>query len=294
MTWLIVGATGQLGRALCVNLRERGIDFCAWGSSELDIRINNLCLEQIVALKPSIIINAAAWTDVDGAESDPNAAAAVNNFGAMNLALASKAVEAIFVHISTDYVFSGISSQPWREDDLRSPECIYGITKADGEISVLNEYPEKSYILRTAWLYSQWGNNFVKSMTRLALLGNDLVRVVDDQVGQPTSASGLANQIVDTVLAKLPFGTYHGTNSGQGSRFDCAVEVFRSCGVSTSRVVPISTKDFLQKAKRPTYSVLGHDRWSTIGADGINVLPMIDWKIALNNSMPDIITSVQI
>ena len=293
MTWLIVGATGQLGRALCSNLLDRGIKFSAWGSSELDIRINNLCIEKIAALNPSIVINAAAWTDVDAAESDPKGADAVNNFGALNLASASKAIGAVFVHVSTDYVFSGISSQPWNEADLWSPECIYGITKAAGEISVLNEYGEKSYILRTAWLYSQWGNNLVKSMARYALLGSDVVRVVNDQIGQPTSASDLANQIVETVLAKLPFGIYHGTNSGQVSRFDCALEVFKLCRVSVARLVPISTKEFVQKAKRPAYSVLGHDRWSIISKDGISVSPMNDWKIALNNSMPAIISAVK-
>jgi len=295
MSWLVLGGNGQLGRALSVVLAEHGIDYLSWGSSELDIRSGSECAEKIGALAPSVIINAAAWTDVDGAESDPDGAHAVNAVGPLNLATAAKAAGAIFIHVSTDYVFSGMSDKPWQEDDLHAPVSVYGMTKAAGEVAVLSEYSEGSYIIRTAWLYSPWGKNFAKTMTRLALTGNGEVKVVDDQVGQPTSALDLANQIVDTVLAKLPFGIYHGTNSGQGSWFDFAREIFTLCGpgVDAERVVKTDSSSFVRPAKRPAYSVLGHDAWDRVGTSGSVVSPMRDWRAALREVMPGILETVQ-
>ena len=294
MTWLVVGGNGQLGKALSLVLSERGIEYLSWGSSELDIRSGSLCSEKIGDLTPSVIINTAAWTDVDGAESDPDGAHAVNAVGALNLAIAAKAVGAVFAHVSTDYVFSGVSDRPWQEDDLRAPVSIYGISKAAGEVAVLSEYPEHSYIFRTAWLYSQWGKNFAKTMTRLALTGDGEVKVVDDQVGQPTSALDLAHQIVDTIEATLPFGIYHGTNRGQGSWFDFAQEIFALCGseVAVGRVVRTDSSSFIRPAKRPAYSVLGHNSWKIVGTSGLTVSAMRDWKTALRELMPSILEAV--
>jgi len=293
MTWLVVGGNGQLGKALSIVLGERGIDFRAWGSEDLDIRSALKCVDLIGALKPSVIINAAAWTDVDGAVADPDGAHAVNAVGALNLAVAAKAAGAVFVHVSTDYVFSGISDRPWREDDLRAPVSVYGTTKAAGEVAVLSEYSERSYIFRTAWLYSQWGKNFVKTMTRLALSGDGEVRVVDDQVGQPTSAMDLAEQIVSSIEAQLPFGIYHATNSGQGSWFDFAQEIFKLCGEPVEPVVRTDSSSFVRPAKRPAYSVLGHDVWGAVGVTGASVDAMRDWKMALREAMPAIISAVK-
>jgi dTDP-4-dehydrorhamnose reductase len=249
----------------------------------------------IGALKPSVVINAAAWTDVDGAESDPEGAHAVNAEGALNLAVAAKAVGAVFASISTDYVFSGIGSVPWKESDLRAPVSVYGTTKAAGEVAVLDQYAERSYVFRTAWLYSEWGKNFAKTMVRLALSSDSEVKVVDDQIGQPTSALDLAEQIVSAIEAKLPFGIYHGTNSGQSSWFEFAQEIFRLSGdgVSVDRVVRTDSSSFVRPAKRPAYSVLGHYAWSAFGADGVSVSPMREWKTALSEVMPSIISAVK-
>jgi len=296
MTWLVVGGNGQLGKALSVVLGERGIDFRAWGFEDLDIRSALTCADLIGALKPSVIINAAAWTDVDGAESNPNGAHAVNAVGALNLAVAAKSVGAIFAHVSTDYVFSGVSDRPWCEDDLRAPVSAYGKSKAAGELAVLNEYAEHSYIFRTAWLYSQWGKNFAKTMTRLALTGDGEVRVVNDQIGQPTSAIDLANQIVESILAELPFGIYHATNTGGASWFEFAQEIFKLCGPegSAARLVPVSSIEFDRPAKRPSFSVLGHDAWNVVGANGSSVGAMRDWKIALREVWPVIVSAVKV
>lgn len=293
MTWLVVGANGQLGKALSVVLGERGITFRAWGSEDIDVRSALLTLQYISALKPAVIVNAAAWTDVDGAEGNVDSAYAVNAEGALNLANAAKAVGAVFAHVSTDYVFSGVGATPWKEDDLRAPVSVYGKTKAAGEVAVLSHYAEASYIFRTAWLYSQWGKNFAKTMTRLALLGESEVRVVDDQVGQPTSSLDLASQIIDTVVAKLPFGIYHATNSGQASWFEFASEIFGLAGASIDRVVRTDSSAFARPARRPAYSVLGHDAWKAVGADGISLEPMRDWRLALTNAMPVIISAVK-
>ena len=168
------------------------------------------------------------------------------------------------------------------------------MTKAAGEVAVLSEYPEHSYIFRTAWLYSQWGKNFAKTMTRLALTGDGEVKVVDDQVGQPTSALDLAHQIVDTIEATLPFGIYHGTNRGQGSWFDFAQEIFALCGseVAVGRVVRTDSSSFIRPAKRPAYSVLGHNSWKIVGTSGLTVSAMRDWKTALRELMPSILEAV--
>jgi len=295
MTWVVVGGNGQLGKAMSAVLGERGVDFRAWGSEDLDIRSAHGTSELISALKPSVVINAAAWTDVDGAESNPDGAHAVNAEGALNLAISAKAVGAVFAHVSTDYVFSGVSDRPWQESDLRAPVSVYGTTKAAGEVAVLSEYPEKSYVFRTAWLYSEWGKNFAKTMARLALTGDGEVKVVGDQIGQPTSAMDLAGQIVSSIEAQLPFGIYHATNSGQASWFEFAQEIFELCGdgVSVDRVVRTDSSSFIRPAKRPAYSVLGHDAWSALGASGVSVEPMCDWKIALREAMPAIISVVK-
>lgn len=293
MTWLILGVNGQLGKSLSRVLIDRKIDFQPWGSKELDITSDLLCTERIGDLRPSVVVNVAAWTDVDGAESNPEAAFAVNHIGAKNIAKAAKAVRAVFVHVSTDYVFSGIAASPWKEDDLLAPMSVYGASKAAGEVAVLSEYAECSYIFRTAWLYSQWGKNFAKTMTRLALSSDGEVRVVADQVGQPTFALDLANQIVNSVIAQLPFGIYHGTNSGQGSWFDFASEVFELSGALSSRVVPVSSGEFVRPAMRPAYSVLSHDAWKAFGCGEVSVPEMRDWRLALYEAMPAIISSVK-
>ncbi len=294
MTWLIVGGNGQLGSALSFVLEQRRIEFVAWGSKDLDIRSGNNTLELITAIKPTVIINAAAWTDVDGAENNFEAVHDVNAQGALNLTLAAKAVHAVFVQISTDYVFSGLGNQPWKVDDVRDPATAYGKTKVAGEDAVLSNYLEHSYIFRSAWLFSQWGNNFAKTITRFALKanlnsdGSDLVKVVNDQVGQPTSAIDLSNQIIEAVLAKVPFGIYHATNSGQASWCEFAQEIFRLAGADVSRIIPVSTSEFPKTAKRPQYSVLSDEAWLNT-----SLPPRRSWKLALAEAMPAIMSAVE-
>jgi dTDP-4-dehydrorhamnose reductase len=288
MTWLITGASGQLGIAVSQELGELGLLFKAWSSKDLNITQGPIVQDFVSDLSPRVIINCAAWTDVDGAELNELQASRVNGDGAENLALAAKNCGAKLIHISTDYVFSGESKSPWQTGDAINPQSAYGRTKAAGESRVLENYPVNSSIIRTAWLYSPWGKNFAKTMTRLAINGGGEVRVVNDQMGQPTSATDLAKQLVEFGLSNSPAGTYHGTNSGQGTWFEFAQEIFKLVGADTNRVVPVSSSEFPRPAKRPSYSVLSHDAWTKT-----TVEPMRDWRIALAGAMPAIITAVK-
>jgi dTDP-4-dehydrorhamnose reductase len=240
------------------------------------------------SISPEVIINAAAWTDVDGAETNESAASEVNAIGPQNLAIAAKKVGVRMVQVSTDYVFSGASTAPWNEGAEHDPQSVYGSTKSEGEKFVLSELPSASYVVRTAWLYSADRKNFAKTMIKFALNGDGEVRVVNDQVGQPTFAADLARQITNLLISDAPTGIYHGTNSGQTTWFEFAQEIFKLVGADASRVVPVSTSEFPRPAKRPSFSVLGHDNWAKT-----NVALMRDWRIALTEAMPAIISAVE-
>lgn len=287
MSWLITGGSGQLGIAVSQELGERGILFDSWGSKELDITQSPIVHDVIAKFSPAVIINCAAWTDVDGAEKEELSASRVNSDGAENIVRAAKECGAKLIHISTDYVFSGQGENPWEVDGEINPQSAYGRTKAQGENRVLATDSENSSIVRTAWLYSPWGKNFAKTMTKLAIKGEGDVRVVNDQVGQPTSAIDLAKQLVDLGLSDSPAGIYHGTNSGQATWFEFAQEIFKLAGAEVGRVIPVSSSEYPRPAKRPTYSVLSHEAWAKT-----SIKPMRDWRIALAEAMPAIISAV--
>jgi dTDP-4-dehydrorhamnose reductase len=288
MTWLITGVSGQLGIAVSQELDDQGLFYNACSSKDLNITEGPVVGEFVSVLSPKLIINCAAWTDVDGAETNELQAHRVNGEGAENLALAAKNCGAKLIHISTDYVFSGESNSPWQTSDAVNPQSAYGRSKAAGESRVLKNYPTNSSIVRTAWLYSPWGKNFAKTMTLLAIKGVSEVRVVNDQMGQPTSAIDLAQQLVEFSLSNSPAGIYHGTNSGQATWFEFAQEIFKLVGANTNRVVPVSSSEYPRAAKRPQYSVLGHESWAKT-----TIQPMRNWRIALEEAMPSIISVVK-
>ena len=288
MKWLVTGANGQLGQALSAQLADEGLDFAALDSKQLDITNLNQVSEIISNLRPEVIINTAAWTDVEGAENNRGAAFKVNEKGVENLVLAARATNSVFMHISTDYVFSGYSNKPWSENSPMNPCGVYGLSKAAGEIVIGRLFPERSYILRTAWLYSQYGQNFAKTICSLALNSEEEVRVVDDQVGQPTNAQNLASQVISLVNSRAKFGVYHGTNSGQASWFEFAKEIFKLTGANINRVIPVHSSEYPRLAERPTYSVLGQESWHGSGTN-----PMQNWKRALEEAMPAILDSIE-
>jgi dTDP-4-dehydrorhamnose reductase len=288
MSWLITGGSGQLGIAVTQELDKLSIAFDAWSSKDLDITQSSRVREAIEKLGPTVIINCAAWTDVDGAESREIDASRVNRDGPEHLAAAAKLSNSKLIHVSTDYVFSGKSQSPWQIADEINPQSAYGRTKAQGESRVLVSHPENSFVVRTAWLYSPWGKNFAKTMTKLAINSEGEVRVVNDQVGQPTSASDLAKQLVELGLSTSPAGIYHGTNSGQATWFEFAQEIFKLASADVSRVIPVSSSEYPRPAKRPSYSVLSHDAWASTA-----VKPMRNWQIALADAMPAMISAVR-
>lgn len=274
MKYLIVGAGGMLGTDLQAALAGR--DVTALTRADLDVSDASAVADAVAG--HDVVINAAAYTKVDDAESHEDAAYAVNATGAGNLAVAASSAGAKLVQISTDYVFDGAATSPYAEGTPVAPVSAYGRTKAAGERLALEALPEGTYIVRTAWLYGQHGPNFAKTM--LTLAGKlDTVSVVDDQVGQPTWTLDLARQIVALVDADAPVGIYHGTASGQGSWFDFAGAVFAGAGLDPARVLRTDSSQFVRPAPRPAYSVLGHDAWSDAG------LPVMrDWREALDEA----------
>jgi dTDP-4-dehydrorhamnose reductase len=234
--------------------------------------------------EPTVVINCAAWTAVDDAESNEAAALRANGVGPELLALACVEIGAWMVQISTDYVFAGDASSPYSETDEPAPLTAYGRTKLAGEIAVQKVLPDSHYIVRTAWLYGINGNNFPKTMLKL-LAERDTVSVVTDQVGQPTYARDLAHQLIALIDAKPAAGTFHGTNSGVASWFEFAQAVFEDADADPARVLPTDSASFVRPAPRPAYSVLGHDAWAAAG-----LAPMRDWRSALDEAFKDGLT----
>ena len=269
--YLITGAAGMLGRDLQAALAGR--DVTAFDRTELDITDRAAVLAQVIGY--DVVINAVAYTKVDDAETNEDAAYAINATGPQNLALAASATGAKLVQVSTDYVFDGSATEPYSEDTPLNPISAYGRTKAAGEAFVLEEHPAGSYIVRTAWLYGEHGPNFPKTMLKLAA-ARDTLSVVDDQVGQPTWTADLAAQIVALLDSGAPAGIYHGTSSGVTSWFGFARAVFATAGLDPERVTPTDSSQFVRPAPRPAYSVLGHDAWAAAGLS-----PIRDWREAL-------------
>lgn len=287
MTWLIFGSNGQLGSHICDLLEKKRIEYVALNKSQGSIGDANFVNMQVSLIKPSAIVNCAAWTDVDGAEKDEYKAKIINAIGVGYLSHAAKIVGATFAHVSTDYVFSGVRNTPWNIDDEKSPSSVYGRTKALGEDLIKNIYPENSYIFRTAWLYSEHRHNFAKAMVRAALENDNHIKVVNDQKGQPTSASDLAAQIVTCIEIKIKPGIYHASNSGEATWNEFGREIFRLLGEDSNRVLPMSSSELSRPAPRPSYSVLSQDCWKNSGVE-----VMREWKIALKEQINNIKNAV--
>jgi dTDP-4-dehydrorhamnose reductase len=281
--WLVAGSGGMLGQDLVALLRAASCahEVTAADRNHLDVTDPEACLAAVAG--HDIVVNAAAWTAVDDAESHEAQAFSVNAVAASNLARACSAAGARMVQVSTDYVFAGDATSPYAEDAPLAPRSAYGRTKAAGEWAVRTHLPSASWVVRTAWLYGAHGPNFVKTMARLAA-ERDTVSVVDDQRGQPTWTVDLADAIVRLVTSEAPFGTYHGTSSGETTWFGFAQEIFRLLGHDPARVLPTTSEAFVRPAPRPAYSVLGHDSWEIAG-----VAPIRDWSNAFAESITTVV-----
>ena len=288
MRWMILGGSGQLGREMSLMLSKLEVPHVTLNHSDFDITNPNDIQREYSRYKPDVVLNAAAWTNVELAESNFDDAFRVNAIGPMLLAKACSASGIRFIHISTDYVFSGDRTKPWDEDSQKLPISNYGKTKSLGEDLVSEFYPEGSIILRTSWLYSPWGRNFVKTIAKIAIQETSDVKVICDQIGQPTSARDLARHINDIMSSNITPGVYHASNGGETTWYEFAKEIFRGIEKSTSRVIPIKTLDFEGSVSRPTYSSLGHEKWATEGLQ-----PMRHWQLALKDSLPFIIETIE-
>jgi dTDP-4-dehydrorhamnose reductase len=273
--WLIAGASGMLGQDLQTELARRAPGDQVTALSHRDLDVTDADAVRAAVAGQDVVVNAAAFTRVDDAESEIEAATAVNATGAGNLAAASAEAGARLLQISTDYVFDGHAREPYAEDSPLSPLSVYGRSKAEGERLARLAHPDGTYIVRTAWLYGAGAPSFVSAVLGLADR-QDEVPVLGDQHGQPTWTVDLADRLFDLAQADAPAGTYHATNSGAASRFDFAREIFRLAGLDPKRVVLADGLQFQRPAPRPAYSVLGHDGW---GAAGLK--PMRSWQDAL-------------
>lgn len=284
---VIVGAAGQLGAELSALLAAappaggwQGLTHAECDLTDLH-RVRAILEDQAHAAKSTggqlVVINTAAYTNVDAAESHEPAAFAVNASGPAHLALACSRVDAQLIHVSTDYVFSGKrdDGRAYAAGDATEPQSAYGRTKLAGELAVRDLLPHASWVVRTAWVYGATGSNFVKTMARLCA-ERDSVDVVTDQIGSPTWAADLAGGLLQLVAVNPPSGTYHAAGGGRASWFELARAVFEELGEDPARVRETSSDAFVRPAARPAWSVLSSEEWSAVG-----LTPLRDWRAGL-------------
>ncbi|HEX6873574.1 MAG TPA: dTDP-4-dehydrorhamnose reductase [Micromonosporaceae bacterium] len=280
--WLLLGAGGMLGRDLReVLAADAAVELTAATRAEVDVTDPHAVRAAVPGHQ--LVVNAAAWTDVDAAEAEPERALAANGEAVGRLAQVCHASGARLLHLSTDYVFAGDATAPYLEDSPTAPVNRYGESKLRGEQLVRAALPADGYVIRTAWLYGEHGRNFVATMLRLAR-ERDSVDVVRDQRGQPTWSMALARQLVRLGHAALagqaPAGVYHGTAAGETTWYDFARDVFALAGLDPNRVRPTTSDRFVRPARRPAYSVLSHGRWAVAG-----LTPMAPWRDMLAEAL---------
>lgn len=279
--WLITGAAGALGTDLVALLAAAKADPIALGRADLDITDADAVREALDDAAPTVVINAAAYTRVDDAESDEAAALQVNGEAPGTLAHWCAAHDARLVHVSTDYVFPGDASKPYDVDDATGPRSAYGRTKLAGEQAVLGAGGD-CHVVRTAWVYGAVGTNFVRTIGRRLRAGS-AVRVVDDQHGAPTWSRDLAQRLIELADADVAPGVWHCTSGGEASWFDVAVAIGEALQVDPDLVQPTSSAAMARPAARPAYSVLSDRKWRAAG-----LTPMPEWRSALDQALREI------
>ncbi|MGY3520302.1 dTDP-4-dehydrorhamnose reductase [Micromonospora sp. PTRAS2] len=274
--WLVTGATGMLGTELVRALR--GQDVTAAGHADLDITDQRATRAAVAG--HDVVVNCAAWTDVDGAERDPAPAFAVNGLGPALLADACRAGSATLVHVSTDYVFDGRASSPYPHDAGTTPLSAYGRSKLAGEWAVRAALGERAHIVRTAWLYGIRQRGFVQAILT-GLRERDQLEVIDDVVGQPTWSRDLARWLIALVDSGAPGGVHHAVSAGSASWYDFARALARLAGADPGRVRPVPASAVTRPAARPRYSVLRPDGPAAAGR-------IRDWHTALEDAFPSL------
>jgi len=266
MRFVITGAAGMLGQDLAVAARSAGHEALGLPRAQLDISDRGAVEEALSAAQPDVVFNCAAWTDVDGAESSPEQALAVNGTGAGNIARAAAAAGAWTIHVSSDYVFDGAKRSPYVESDPVGPLSSYGRSKLAGEREVAAVAPERHTIVRSSWLFGAGGPCFPATILRLAE-ARDQLKVVDDQIGCPTFTGHLAQALVDLAARRSPpVGILHVAGGGICSWYEFAREIVAASGVSCE-VQTCTTAEMPRPAVRPAYSVLRSERDAPLLAD---------------------------
>jgi dTDP-4-dehydrorhamnose reductase len=260
--WLITGGGGQLATHLAEQLA--GDEVVALSHHELDITSADSVDAAIAKHQPAVVLNAAAYTAVDAAEENESLAAAVNETGPRLLAETLARLGGRLLHVSTDYVFDGTATHPYEPDEPVAPQSAYGRTKLAGELAVRTALPDRSHVVRTAWVYGGPGPNFVDTMLRFEG-ERDTLDVVDDQIGCPTWVGDLAAALIELGRSDVPPGVLHFVNAGQGSWCDLARETFRLVGADPERVRPTDSASFVRPAPRPAWSVLSTAAWVEAG-----------------------------
>lgn len=272
MKYLVTGVKGQLGYDVCRELKERGYEYLGIDKDEMDVT-NKAEVEQVIKdYQPDIVVHCAAYTAVDAAEDNKELCMKINVDGTRNIAEVCKDIDSVMFYISTDYVFEGTGDQPWEVDDEKKPCNVYGESKYFGELEV-QKLLEKYFIVRISWVFGINGNNFIKTMLRLAET-HDEINVVNDQIGSPTSTYDLSKLLVDMSETEK-YGVYHATNEGYCNWYEFACEIFKQAGKDI-KVNGIPTKDYPTKAVRPLNS-----RMNKSGLDRNGFGRMTDWKKAV-------------
>jgi dTDP-4-dehydrorhamnose reductase len=293
MKVLITGARGQVGSQLIDVISKgkselgdipgifRNVEIIAAGSKELDISDFNKVKSFIESTKPNVIINAAAYTNVDGSEDNEDLAFRVNALGARNLAIASENIRAKLVHISTDYVFRGIESVPYREYDMTSPQNVYGKTKNMGD-NFVREFCSKYFIVRPSWVYGYNGSNFVYTIIEAARK-KEQIKVVNDQRGTPTNTEDIVHHILKLITTEQ-YGIYHCAGHGDCTWYDFACRIVELAEIPC-KVLPCTTEEYPSKVKRPAYSVLDNMMLRcTVGDE------MRSWEEAIKTFIKNVLT----
>jgi|TARA_B110000908_G_scaffold8787_2_gene10875 dTDP-4-dehydrorhamnose reductase len=290
MKVLLIGASGQVGRCLSDILPSTGFEIKLSSRSDIDLLDLDRMEEKIMKFKPNIIINTAAYTNVDMAESDHDNANRINNTAVLRLAQICKSINSSLIHLSTDYVFNGQSNTPYSECDETDPLGIYGKTKRLGEIAI-QDAMDRFIIIRTSWIFSEYGNNFLKTMLRLGEKNTNL-KIVGDQKGQPTYAHDIANAVLKIInkinLGSKDWGIYHYSGNETTSWFNFAQSIFEErhllkTSYKNPLLVKISSKEFKTKAERPMFSVLDNSKiFNTFNVNPSN------WKTAIKEVLKKI------
>jgi dTDP-4-dehydrorhamnose reductase len=267
---MVTGAKGMLGTDAMALIRDRGHEVT--GVDLGDLELTDEAAVRAALTGVDVVLNCAAWTAVDEAETQEETALLVNGTIPGVVARAAAAAGSRLVHISTDYVFAGDATSPYAENDSTAPRSAYGRTKAAGEEEVRAALPDAHLVVRTAWLYGAHGACFPRTIARVAA-EKGTISVVDDQVGQPTWTRDVADLVIRLVEADAPAGTYHATSSGQTSWFGFAQRVVEAAGLDPAIVTPTDSTAFQRPAPRPAYSVLGHD-----ALDRLGIAPIGPWE----------------